>query len=31
MLIENLVVELYCVFNVKVGKGFGCFKLDSEF
>ncbi|GLT17607.1 nucleoid-associated protein [Vibrio zhanjiangensis] len=28
---ENLVAELHRVFNSKAGKGFGCFKSDSEF
>lgn len=28
---ENLVAELHRVFNAKAGKGFGCFKSDSEF
>ncbi|MEH0687883.1 nucleoid-associated protein YejK [Vibrio cholerae] len=28
---ENLVAELHRVFHSKAGKGFGCFKSDSEF
>ncbi|QIL84763.1 nucleoid-associated protein YejK [Vibrio sp. HDW18] len=28
---ENLVAELHRIFNAKAGKGFGCFKSDSEF
>lgn len=28
---ENLVAELHRVFHSKAGKGFGCFKEDSEF
>jgi nucleoid-associated protein len=28
---ENLVAELHKVFNAKAGKGFGCFKSESEF
>ncbi|CCN81656.1 Nucleoid-associated protein ndpA [Vibrio nigripulchritudo SFn27] len=28
---ENLVAELHRVFNSKAGKGFGTFKLDSDF
>jgi nucleoid-associated protein len=28
---ENLVAEIHKVFNAKAGKGFGCFKTESEF